>query len=452
MTARLAIYGGPAVRTRDWPTWPQPAPGAEAALREVLRSGRWSISGPYQGADSADRRFARRFADYHRIAHCVPAASGTASLMMALEACGIGAGDEVVTPALSWVASASTIAGVNAIPVFADIDPDTLCMSVASAEGSITPATRAIVVVHLYSALADLRGLTALAERYGIALIEDCSQAHGAAYEGRKVGTFGRVGAFSMHHTKVLTSGEGGAAITADPELARRLQYLRADGRRYLDLAPARGQPELLECNELMGNNRALSEFQSALLIEQLTQLDAQNAVRRRNAAWLDARLRQIGFAPQQTAAGTSERTYFGYAVALPEALADIDPAVFAQAVGAELGLPVRPIYAPLHRNVLYAPSTRRRFHIDPAHLDRLDPRRFRLPEAERAARRTVVFHHSALLGEESDMADIAEAFARVHANADALRTRPGDAHSRAAGRPDGSAQAAATPAVSARA
>lgn len=423
MTNRLAIHGGAPVRSRPWPRWPQPAPRAAEALGEVLRSGRWSISGAYQGADCQERRFARAFAAYCGAEHCVPAASGTASLMLALEACGVGAGHEVITPGLSWVASASTVAGVNAVPVLADVDPRTLCLAPGAVEALITPATRAIVAVHLYSAVADLDRLTMIADRHGLSLIEDCAQAHGATYRGRGVGTFGRVGTFSMHQSKVLASGEGGAAITRDGTLARRMEHLRADGRCYPPAPPPAGQPELVETGELMGSNRAMSEFHAALLIEQLAVLDEQNATRRRNAERLDQLLLEAGFHPQQTSPGTTARSYFGYVAGLPEGPLDgVDAARVGQALTAELGLLVRPPYPPLHANRLYDPLCRPRFATTPGHLDRLDPARFRLPVCERVARRSVTFHHAALLGDESDMADIVLAFRRVLEQGASLR------------------------------
>ncbi|MFI8106521.1 DegT/DnrJ/EryC1/StrS family aminotransferase [Streptomyces sp. NPDC086023] len=416
MAASPAVHGGTPVRAgRPWPRWPQPAPGADRALLDVLHSGRWSIASPYGGVPTYEQRFAEAFAEYLGTGHCVPTASGTAALMTALEACGVGAGDEVIVPALSWAASASTVVGVNAVPVFAEVDPHTLCLDPTAAEAAITPATKAIVVVHLYSAVADLTALRAVADRHGLALIEDSAQAHGATYKGRKVGTFGDVGTFSMHHTKVLTSGEGGAAVTDDAALARRIEHLRADGRCRGPLPPRTGAPELVETGELMGSNRCLSEFQSALLIAQLKTLDAQNSTRWANAVLLDRLLTEQGLRPQQTSPGTTRRTYFGYAVGLPwEEFDAADSGAVAEALTAELGLPVRPVYQPLFASRLYDPSSRRRFDIGPGHLGRLDPGRYSLPVSERAARSFLTFHHAALLGEETDMHDIAEAFRRV--------------------------------------
>ncbi|MCP2261347.1 L-glutamine:scyllo-inosose aminotransferase [Streptoalloteichus tenebrarius] len=415
MPPQLAVNRGTPVRTRQWPLWPRPAKGAAEALNQVLASARWSLSGPYRGVESFERRFARDFAGYLGSAHCVPAASGTASLMLALEACGVGAGDEVIVPGLSWVASASTVLGVNAVPVFADIDPDTWCVDPAAVEAAITPATRAIVVVHLYAAVADMDALRAVADRHGLPLIEDCAQAHGAVYRGRKVGTLGTLGTFSMQHSKVLTSGEGGAVVTDDAGLARRVEHLRADGRCYPDTAPRPGAMELVETGELMGNNRCLSEFHAAVLVEQLKELDELNARRARNAAVLDGLLSDLGCTPQRTSEGTDSRTYYVYGALLPEgALTTVDIARVTEAISAELGFSVLPPYRPLPVNRLYDPSSRRRYAISEEYEKRVDASRFQLPACDRLARRGFTLHHAALLGDEEDMRDIATAVRKV--------------------------------------
>jgi dTDP-4-amino-4,6-dideoxygalactose transaminase len=410
----LAVNGGPRVRSQGWPRWPEPAPGALDALNEVLYSGRWAISGPYQGKQSFERRFAEAFAAFHGIGYCVPTASGTASLMVALEACGVGAGDEVIIPGLTWVANASTVAGVNAVPVPVDVDPRTLCLDPAAVAAAITPRTAAIVVVHLYSAVADLDGLTAVAAEHGIPLIEDCAQAHGASYHGRRVGTFGALGTFSMQHSKVLTSGEGGAVVTGSAELARRAEHLRADSRSYLPSEPAVGQMELAQTAEVMGSNRCLSEFQAALLLTQLDLLDAQNERRRANAAVLDAVAPQVGLRPQATAAGTTARTYYEWAARIEDdELGAVGAERVAAAIAAELdGAMVTASYPPMNDNRLYRPGTRKRFA---GQVGSLDLTRYSLPVSADAGRRVITVHHSALLGDERDAQDIARAIGKVH-------------------------------------
>jgi L-glutamine:scyllo-inosose aminotransferase/L-glutamine:2-deoxy-scyllo-inosose/3-amino-2,3-dideoxy-scyllo-inosose aminotransferase len=415
----LAIHGGSRVRVDGWPRWPEPAPGSLDNLNEVLESGRWSLSGYYQGKTSFERRFAAAFAEYNGTAHCVPTSSGTASLMVALEACGVGAGDEVIIPGLTWVANASTVAGVNAVPVLADVDPDTLCLDPAAVEQAITDRTKAIVVVHLYSGVADLDALTRIAAEHDIPLIEDCAQAHGAAYRGRRVGTHGAFGTFSMQHSKVLTSGEGGAVITASAELARKAEHLRADSRCYYRHEPAVGSMELEYTGEVMGSNRCLSEFQAALLLGQLELLDAQNERRRANAALLDVGLAELDIRPQTTSEGTTARTYYEWAGWIEDdEAARRGVSRIAEAVSAELsGAPVVPGYPALNDNVLYRPDTRRRF----AGQDRLDLSGYRLPVAEDAARRVVTIHHSALLADEQAMRDVIAAFAKVLAHHEEL-------------------------------
>jgi L-glutamine:scyllo-inosose aminotransferase/L-glutamine:2-deoxy-scyllo-inosose/3-amino-2,3-dideoxy-scyllo-inosose aminotransferase len=409
----LAVHGGPGVRSRDWGKWPEPAPGTLEALQEVLDSGRWAVSGAYQGVKSFERRFAEAFAAFHGLTHCVPTASGTASLMVALEALGVGAGDEVVIPGLTWVANASTVAGVNAVPVPVDIDPDTFCLDPQAVRRAITPRTAAIVVVHLYSAVADLDALVRIAEEYGIPLIEDCAQAHGAAYNGRRVGTFGAIGTFSMQHSKLLTSGEGGAVITDSDRLARLAEHLRADSRSYLSHKPAVGEMELAQTAEIMGNNRCLSEFQSAVLLAQLELLETQNKRRAVNAALLDEAALAIGLRPQATSAGTTTRTFYEWAAAIEdEELRRIGPERLSAAIAAELNGPLMgPGYPSMNRAPLYRPETRKRFA---GQVQALDLSRFSLPVAEDAGERVLTIHHSILLGEDKDIADIAKAFEKI--------------------------------------
>jgi perosamine synthetase len=247
----------------------QPLIGAaeEAAVLAVLRSGQLA-----QGRVVAE--FEERFAALCGVPHAIATTSGTTALHLALLAHGIGPGDEVITTAFSFVASANAALHVGARPVFADIDPETLTLDPGDVEAHITPRTRAIIPVHLYGNPAALDRLRGICERYDLALIEDACQAHGATFGGRAVGTFG-TGCFSFYPTKNVTSGEGGMITTADPELAERLRLLRAHGspRRYY--------------HTMLGYNFRLSDLHAAIGLAQLAHLEEWTERRRWNAAAL---------------------------------------------------------------------------------------------------------------------------------------------------------------------
>ncbi|MER7015012.1 DegT/DnrJ/EryC1/StrS family aminotransferase [Saccharopolyspora sp. NPDC000359] len=418
MIARLAIHGGEPVARRAWPRWPAPGRRALRELAQVLHSGRWTISTPYRGRESVEQRFAHAFAAYCGAEHCVPTATGTASLSIALEACGVGAGDEVIVPGLSWVASASAVLGVGAVPVLVDVDPGSFCLDPAAAEAAITDRTRAISVVHVYSAIAEVAALAAIADRHGIPLVEDCAHAHGARYRGRSVGLSGSAGTFSMQGSKLLTSGEGGALITRDAGIARRAEHLRADGRVLSREPVGTGDMELVETAEVMGANACLSEFHAAVLLDQLELLEAHNEVRRRAADHLDDRLTGLGCTVQSTAPGTTARTYYRYAVRVPGELLAIAPLDrIAEALTAELGFPVQRTYRPLNDNPLHRPSSRRRFAADASYLERVEPSRFPLPVTRLVHDSTLTFGHEVLLSDVDGAEHIARAFEKVVAN-----------------------------------
>ncbi|MCU1730129.1 MULTISPECIES: DegT/DnrJ/EryC1/StrS family aminotransferase [unclassified Pseudomonas] len=415
MLEKLAVYGGATVHDGNWPNWPQSNENTRRNVNAVLDSHRWSISGQYRGQPSWEERFGQAFAIYTGAGYCVPSSTGTASLSMALEACEVGAYDEVIVPGVSWVASASAVLGINAIPVLTDVEPETGCLDPVALESAITSRTRAITVVHLGSAVANLDRLVAIAQAHSIPLIEDCAQAHGARYAGRHVGCFGAAGTFSMQHSKLLTSGEGGAVITNNEDLARRLAHLRADGRTLSEQPLGIDEMALVETAEIMGNNHCLSEFHAAILMAQLEVLDEQLAHRRRNAAVLDSFLLSLGFLPQATASRTTERAHYTYVVRLPESIVETQGAErFAVALSAEIRLPCKTMYRALNQNRLYNPSSRNRFELGQTFTDAVDPSRYQLPIAQNFSRSCIALPHRMLLADMSAIEHVAAAFEKV--------------------------------------
>lgn len=181
------------------------------ALQEVLESRIW-----WRTPGTKTLEFEQAFAKYHGVRHGIAVTNGTAALEVAMEALGIGPGDEVIVPNFTFIASASTVLFANALPVLMDVDPDTYCLDPALTEAAITPRTKAIIAVHMGGHPADLDRLQELAKKHGIALVEDSAHAHGSEWRGKKIGTFGKAATFSFQASKLMTAGEGAMIISND--------------------------------------------------------------------------------------------------------------------------------------------------------------------------------------------------------------------------------------------
>jgi dTDP-4-amino-4,6-dideoxygalactose transaminase len=264
----------------------------EAVVR-VMRGGN-VVQGPEVAAFEAE------FGELVAGRHCVAVNSGTSALVIGLLGLGIGPGDEVIVPSFTFAATANAVRLTGATPVFVDIEADTFCLSPAATEAAIGPKTAAIMPVHLYGHPADMTALTAIAERHGLAIIEDAAQAHGATLNGTPVGAFGKVGCFSFYPTKNMHSLEGGMITTDDEALARTFRLLRNQGmeQRY--------------ANEVVGYNMRLTDVAAAVGREQLRKLAGWNELRRANAAKLDAGL--IGVTTPPVRPGV-EHVYHQYTV-----------------------------------------------------------------------------------------------------------------------------------------
>ena len=257
-------------------------PIARPQLGEEEKQGVWeAMSSGSLAQGPRVRELEERFAAFIGARHGVATSSGTTALHLALLGHGIGPGDEVVTVAFTFIASATSVLVTGARPVFVDIDERDYCMDVARIEAAITPRTRAIMPVSLYGQPADMVAVTEIAERHGLAVIEDACQAHGAAIGDRRSGTWG-AGTFSFYPTKNMTTGEGGMLTTDDGELAERVRLLREHGmrRRYY--------------HDIVGYNFRMTDLAAAIGLAQLPKLPAGNARRREIAGRYDAELRGV--------------------------------------------------------------------------------------------------------------------------------------------------------------
>lgn len=260
------------------------------AVREVAEHGAFILGDHVES-------FEREFADYCESDFAIGVSSGTEALVLALRALGVGPGDEVIVPANSFIATAEAVSAVGATPVPIDVDPDSHLITAELVAGAITPRVRCVIPVHLFGATVDLDPILALAGEAGIEVIEDACQAHGARYRGRRVGTLGALGCFSFYPAKNLGAwGDGGAVVTSRPELADRVQLLRAHGER----------PRYH--HRVVGSTARLDALQAAVLRRKLTRLDGWNDERR----WLGAELRARITTAQARAAGAAHRAAVG--------------------------------------------------------------------------------------------------------------------------------------------
>lgn len=251
-------------------------PEIMAAFEEVLE-GMQLFIGPRQ------RAFEQEFATYCGCQFGVGNASGTHALELALRACDIGAGDEVITVSNTFIATVEAIAAVGAIPVFVDIDPETYLMNWRQLEQVLTPRTRAIIPVHLYGHAVEMQPVMDFARAHGLRVIEDASQAHGATYRGQRVGSFGDIGCFSLYYSKNLGAfGEAGICTTNDAELLEKMRMYRDHGSRVRYL------------HEVMGSNGRLDELQAAVLLIKMPHLERWNAARQAHAQMYNEQLRDV--------------------------------------------------------------------------------------------------------------------------------------------------------------
>lgn len=316
----------------------------DAAIARVLDGG-WYVLGKEVEA------FEREFADYLGVAHGVGVNSGTDALALALKALEIGPGDQVAAPSHTAVATIAAIEMAGAEPLLVDIDPAHYTMDPAALEAAITPRTKAVVVVHLYGQAADMDAILGIARRRGLKVVEDCAQATGGRYKGRRLGSLGDVGCFSFYPTKNLGAiGDGGAAVTQLDEVAQRLRSLREYGWRGDRIS------------HVAGVNSRLDELQAAVLRAKLPHLDADNQRRRAIADRYRAALGDVLAEPPQRP--DCHHVFHLYVVRTPDRDARI-AALRARGVGAAVHYPLAA-------------------HQQPAYLSRLAGAD-RLPETERA-------------------------------------------------------------------
>jgi dTDP-4-amino-4,6-dideoxygalactose transaminase len=413
----LAIFGGTPVRQRPWPPWPHVGDvDAERLAQAIADRNLGGIPFP----NTLHKEFAEQFAARLGVEHGVLTTNGTVSLSVALRALGIKAGDEVITTSFTWVATASSIVHVNAVPVLVDIDDRNWCIDPAAVEAAITERTRAIMVVHLANQVADMDALQEIAQRHGLLLIEDCAHAHFAEWRGRCVGTIGDAGSWSFETSKIMTAGEGGFVGTDDEAVFDRAMSLVHMGRKD---APYDRYP-----GRVLGWNCRPTELQAAVLLGQLESYDELDAQRTVRATELTKGLTELGgFVPLPDDDRVTRRQCY-------ELLFRFDTDAWSgvhreQVLAALLAEGVEfegdSFYPPLHQDPLFHVRADEWPAIRARYGERITPDAFDLPVAERVGWDEAVWvHHSLLSVEPEDVQDMLDAVEKVRENADELRRR----------------------------
>lgn len=414
--AKLALRGGePVEKDIKIPKWPIYNEQDETALLDVLRSRRWCrlYEGSYEG--SVGEEFEQKFADYHGAKYGVAVANGTVAIQLALRTLGVGERDEVLVPPCTFIGTASAVSEVGAIPIFVDVDPQTYQIDPGQVEKNITKRTKGLIAVHYAGYPADLDSLLPLVEKHKLFLIEDCCQAHGTEWEGRKVGTRGDMGCFSFQVAKSLTSGEGGFVLTNRKDLAEKAKLIHDFGR-------AVGRPAYEQ--NILSSNYRLSEFQAALLLSGMSRLEEQTNYKDRNGKFLKQQLKEIeGIQTLKEDRRITKRGYFVFILRYNESKFEgISRDRFLKALRAE-GIPAETVYEiPLYRQPAFRKDNLKK--VFPNKYDSFpDYKNLRLPVMEKiSAYEQIRLHHAVLLAEKKELQKITQAIVKIKENIDELR------------------------------
>ena len=391
----IAIFGGEPLRTKPFPEWPRSTDIILDNISSTLQNDTWGVG------SNVINEFNSRFAELQNAKYSISVHSGTSALWVALKAGGVKAGDEVIIPAYTFIATATAVILANAVPVFADIDLNSGNIDPAKVGLLITKRTKAIIPVHIAGNPADMRTLAKISEEHEIPIIEDAAQAHGAEYNGTKVGAIGLGGIFSFQTSKNMTAGEGGAIVTNDPEFFDACFSYHNCGRVR--------NGKWYEHHRL-GSNLRMSALNAAVLIPQLDTLATDMVIRDRNREMLDASLSEIpGINPMTSMDGSRSANHLYMCRYDASEFNGISRETFFKVMQAE-GIYTYKGYSPLYQEPL--------FITDPDEYPWLKGRDYQdleLPNTERFSNQEAVWlKQTHLLGDHDDTRDIIRTFEKV--------------------------------------
>ncbi|MBT6130179.1 MAG: DegT/DnrJ/EryC1/StrS family aminotransferase [Candidatus Marinimicrobia bacterium] len=393
---KLAIHGGNPIRRKPFPEWPRPTSELKDAIIATLENEGWGVG------SSAISRFEEKFAEFHDAKYCISTSSGTTALWVLLKAAGVKAGDEVIVPPYTFIATASAVLMANAVPVFVDIDPNTFNIDANLIEAAVTEKTKAIMPVHISGNPANMDAILAIGKKHGIPILEDAAQAHGAEWNGTKVGALGLGGIFSFQTSKNMSAGEGGAIVSNNEAFYEKCFSYHNCGR-------TKGG-EFYE-HSFLGGNFRLNAMATSMLIPQIDSIKIDMKLRDMNRQKLDNAIGQIeGISLNGKYDGTTRESNHIYLTRYDSnAFHGIPREKFFKAMQAE-GVYTYMGYTPLYREKLFVTDAN-----EYPWLKGYDYGALQMSVTERLADEEAVWlKQNHLLGDAQDIRDIIDAFEKV--------------------------------------
>ncbi len=394
--SKLAIFGGEPVRTKPFPSWPNFSEELKAQLIQTMEKDTWGVG------SNIIKQFEEKYAEYHDAKYALSTSSGTTALWVCLKAAGVKAGDEVILPPYTFIATGSSILMANAVPVFVDVDPETFNLDPTKLEAAITKKTKVIMPVHIAGNPADMDAILNIANKHNIKVIEDAAQAHGAEWDGKKVGALGLGGIFSFQTSKNLSAGEGGAIVSNDKEFIDACYS-------YANCGRIRGG-EWYEHQHLGGNFR-LNSMAASLLLTQLDTLEKDMLLRDKNQKILDDAISKFdGLTTTKMYPKATRSANHLYLLRYNKAkFNNIPREKFFKAMQAE-GVYTYGGYVPLYRERLFAVDSK-----EYPWLEGINYKDMNFPVTEKLCTEEAVWlKQNHLLGNEDDVNDIINAFEKV--------------------------------------
>jgi dTDP-4-amino-4,6-dideoxygalactose transaminase len=412
-----AILGGQPTIIGDWPKWPIWKPETdENFLLETIRSGVWSRK-------KVVDEFEKKWAETIGAKRCLTVVNGTNALIVSLIQSNIGAGDEVIIPPYTYIASAQAVLATGAMPIFVDTDPETFQIDATKIEAKITPRTRAIMPVHLAGLPADMVHIMEIAKKHNLVVIEDACQAHLAEINHQKVGTWGHAGCFSFQNSKNLPIGEGGAIVSNNDAFIDRCYSYHNLGFPF-----GTSVGNVSSGSIMNGNKLRLTEYQAAIGLVGLKRLDAQTSTRSENAEYLTSKLQQVpGILPVKKYPGVTRAAYHLFPFRYKkEEFHGLSRDGFMSALNAE-GIPCNEGYTPLNKMPFLSDAFKSKNFVRSYPKERLNYNSYleqnECPENDRLCNEGAVwFTQNMLLTGKTEMDGIVTAIEKIHKNADKIK------------------------------